>query len=187
MTEGLRVHGTLTDEDGRELSRAEVKLWRRRLRERELLGQVEATEEGTYEIEAEWPEAGPGKVLITVEATSKRLKKPLESQLIEAEPRLEVDLQQPPSDPSEYGVLRRALELQLEGLPITEVVESDEHKDISFLSKETGRSGEEIVRVLIAARLSTNYDIPAAALLFLLASARSVRPADAAARRDRRL
>jgi hypothetical protein len=168
MTEGLRVHGALTDEDGRELSDAEVRLWRSRLRERELLGEADATEEGKYEIAAEWPEAGPGKVLLTVEATSKRLKEPLESQLLEAQPRLEVDLQQPPSDPSEYGVLRRAINLQLESLPITEVVETNEHKDISFLSKEIGRSREEIVRVLIAARLSTNYDIVAAAFYAFL-------------------
>src|SRR6266849_5520444 len=168
MPDVLRVHGTLTDEIGRELSYAEVRLWRRRLRERELLAEADSSEEGTYEIVAEWPEAGPGKVLVTVEATSNRLPEPLESGLIEARAQLEVDLQQPPSDPSEYGVLRRAIELQLERLPITEVVESDEYKDISFLSREIGRGREEIVRVLIAARLSANYDIPAAAFYAFL-------------------
>ena len=55
MSDVLRVHGALTDEDGRELSHAEVRLWRRRLRERELLGEVDATEEGTYEIVADPP------------------------------------------------------------------------------------------------------------------------------------
>lgn len=168
MTDLLRVHGALTDEDGCELSHAEVKLWRRRLRERELLGAADATEEGTYEIEAQWPEAGPGKVLVTVEAISERLPKPLESNLIEARPHLEVDLQQPPSDPSEFGVLRHAIELQLERLPITEVVETDEHHDISFLSQEIGRTREEIVRVVIAARLSANYDVPTAAFYAFL-------------------
>jgi Tc toxin complex TcA C-terminal TcB-binding domain/ABC toxin N-terminal region/Neuraminidase-like domain/Salmonella virulence plasmid 28.1kDa A protein len=168
MSDALHVHGALTDENGRELSHAEVRLWRRRLRERELLGQADATEEGTYEIVAEWPEAGPGKVLVTVEATSKRLKEPLESSPVEAKARLKVDLQQPPSDPSEYGVLRHAIELQLGHLPITEIVETDEHKDISFLSQEIGRSREEIVRILIAARLSANYDISAAAFYAFL-------------------
>jgi Tc toxin complex TcA C-terminal TcB-binding domain/Neuraminidase-like domain/Salmonella virulence plasmid 28.1kDa A protein len=168
MSHVMRVHGALTDEIGRELSYAEVKLWRRRLRERVLLGRGDANEQGTYEIVAEWPEEGPGKVLVTVEATSERLPEPLVSNLIEAEAHLEIDLQQPPSDPSEFGLLRRAIELQLERLPITEVVETDEHHDISFLSQEIGRTREEIVRVVIAARLTANYDItPAAFYAFL--------------------
>lgn len=168
MADVLRVRGALTDEDGRELSFAEVRLWRRRLRERELVGEARASEEGTYEIEAEWPEAGPGKVLLTVEARAERLRVPLESGVIEAQRRLEVDLRQPPTDPSEFGMLRRAIELQLEHLPITEVVENDQHQDISFLSQEIGRTKEQIVRVVIAARLAANYDVPTAAFYAFL-------------------
>jgi hypothetical protein len=168
MPEVLRVRGELTDEDGRELSYADVKLFRRRIRERELLGEAKASEEGGYEIRAEWPEAGPGKVLVTVEATAERLAKPLASPVVEAQPDLTIDLQEPPRDPSEFGILRRAIGLQLERLPLTEVVESDEHEDISFLAQETGRSREEITRVVIAARLSASYDVPMAAFYAFL-------------------
>ncbi len=168
MAEMLRVRGELTDEDGRELSFAHVKLFRRRIRERQLLGEARATEEGTYEITARWPEAGPGKILVTVEATADRLEKPLASPVLEAQADLIVDLQQPPRDASEFGVLRRAIELQLGRLPLTEVVESDKHQDISFLSQEIGRSKEEVARVVIAARLSASYDIPTAAFYAFL-------------------
>jgi hypothetical protein len=168
MPEVLHVHGELIDEDGRELSYAEVKLFRRRIRERQLLGETKASEEGTYEIRAPWPEAGPGKVLVTVEATAERLTKPLASPVVEAQPELTIDLQEPPCDPSEFGILRRAIELQLERLPLTDVVESDEHEDISFLAQEIGRSKEEITRVVIAARLSASYEVPMAAFYAFL-------------------
>jgi Tc toxin complex TcA C-terminal TcB-binding domain/Neuraminidase-like domain/Salmonella virulence plasmid 28.1kDa A protein len=166
--EALRVYGALTDETGRELSHADVRLWQRRLRDRTLLGQTKASEEGRYEIRAQWPEEGPGKVLLNLEANTDRLKTPIESGLIEAQPHLEIDLQQPPSDPSDYGLLRRAIDNQRGQVPITELVESDEHQDISFLSTEIGRTKEEIVRVVVAARLEEAYDVAAAAFFAFL-------------------
>ncbi len=164
----LRVHGRLTDQDGRELSHAAVRLFRERMRTREILGEGRASEEGHYSLEVEWPEAGPGKVLLRVEAARDDLRRPLESALVEAESVLEVDLQEPPSDPSEFGILHRAIVLQLERLPLTDVVETDEHHDISFLSQEIGRTPEEIMRVAVAARLSSGYEISVAAFYAFL-------------------
>ena len=68
MADVLKVHGLLTDDDGRELSYAQVTVWRQRMRDRQRLGRGRATEEGTYEHQCRMPEAGPGKVLLAVEA-----------------------------------------------------------------------------------------------------------------------
>ena len=168
MADTFHVHGALTDEDGRELSYAGVRLWRQRLRDHELIAEGRANEEGTYELRAEVPEAGPGRVLLTLEAISERLRAPLVSGLVEAQQDLEINLQQPPSDPSEYGLLRRAIDFQLEGLSITAIEETDEHQDISFLAQEIGRTAEEIVRIAVAARLEASYDVAAAAFYAFL-------------------
>ena len=162
MPEKLVVHGRITDADGREVSYAQVTVWHQRIRDRHRLGSGDATEEGTYRIECRVPEEGPGNLLLVVEARSERLTAPLESRLTDAQPDLEVDLQEQARDASEYGDLRRAIELQLGSLPLIEVIESDEHHDISFLSREIGRSSEEIIRVVIAARLEAAFDVPAA-------------------------
>jgi hypothetical protein len=168
VAEKLIVHGRITDADGREVSYAEVTVWQQRIRDRHRLGSGDATEEGTYRIECHLPEEGPGRLLLVVEARSERLAQPLESGLIDAQPDLQVDLQAQPRDRSEYGELRRAIELQLRSLPLIEVVESDEHRDISFLARELGRSSEDIVRVVIATRLEASFDIPAAAFYAFL-------------------
>jgi hypothetical protein len=168
MPSTLRVYGSLTDQDGRELSFAEVALFRRHLRRREMLGVTRASEEGHYSIEVEWPEAGPGKVLVVVEATAERLEQPVESAMVEATPYLEIDLQQPPIDPSEFGILSRSVLLQLERLPLIDVVETDEHPDVSFLSQEIGRTSEEIMRLVVATRLEANYAVASAAFYAFL-------------------
>ncbi|MDQ2894182.1 MAG: neuraminidase-like domain-containing protein [Actinomycetota bacterium] len=168
MLEKLIVHGRITDADGREVPYAEVTVWHQRIRDRHPLGSGDASEEGTYEIEGRLPEEGPGKLLLVVEARSERLTGPLESGLIGAQPDLEVDLQERRRDQSEYGELRQTIELQLGSLPLDEVVESDEHHDVSFLSREMGRSSEDIIRVAIAARLEAAFDVPAAAFYAFL-------------------
>ncbi len=51
----------------------------------------------------------------------------------------------------------------LDNLSLLDVVESEEHHDISFLAKETGKSTEQIMRVVVSARLEAAFGIPAAA------------------------
>jgi Tc toxin complex TcA C-terminal TcB-binding domain/Neuraminidase-like domain/Salmonella virulence plasmid 28.1kDa A protein len=168
MAESLCVNGALTDEDGCAVSDADVRLWQCRMRDRALLGETKSSEAGRYEIRVDWPQECAGKVLLTLDASAKRLKTALESGLVEAQPQLEIDLQQPPSDPSDYGLLRRGIDGQRGDVPITDLVQSAEHQDISFLATELGRSTEEIVRVVISARLEEAYDVAAAAFFAFL-------------------
>jgi hypothetical protein len=157
-----RVHGTVTDEDGRELSHAAVTVWHQLMRDRRTLAEGRADEDGRYRISYEPPEHAPGKLLIVVGARPHRRRIVLESPVTEATPDLELDLELQPRDASEHATLERQIQPLLEGLPLVDVVETDEHHDITFLAQETGRSKEDIVRVVLAARLEAKHEIPAA-------------------------
>lgn len=164
----FRIHGAITGDDGRELSHAEVVVWQQRIRDRRRLAEGQADEEGRYCLEYEPPDDAPGRLLIVVSARSRRVDAVIESRVIEAQPDLQVDLAVQPRDASEYATLLRAIEPLLGGLQLVDVVETDEHHDISFLALDTGRSKEEITRVVIAARLEAAFDLPAAAFYAFL-------------------
>jgi Tc toxin complex TcA C-terminal TcB-binding domain/Neuraminidase-like domain/Salmonella virulence plasmid 28.1kDa A protein len=166
--ERFQVHGTVTDEDGRELSYAEVIVWQQRLRERRRLAEGRTDQAGRYRISYRPPEDAPGRLLIVVTVRSSRLRMLLESPVTQAQPDLRVDLEAQPRDSSQHASLLRAISPLLEGLALVDVVESEEHRDISFLAQETGQSREEITRVVVAARLEAAFEIPAAAFYAFL-------------------
>jgi len=162
------VHGTVTEVSGKELSGAEVIVSWQRMRERLQLGKGRSSEEGRYQIRYSLPEDVLGQVLIVVEVRSKRLSVPLESPLTPVQPDLQIDLAVQPRDSSEFATLLRAIEAQLDRIPLLDVVENAEHHDISFLAQETGKSTEQIMRIVVAARLEEAYSIPAAAFYAFL-------------------
>src|SRR5260370_4215168 len=166
--EEYTIHGTVTDADGQELSYAEVTVWWQRIRERVPLATGDTSEEGHYHLSYRPPDDAPGKLLIVVEVRSPHLHSPLESPLSPAQPDLRIDLGARPRDRSEFTVLLRAIEQQLDRLPLLDVGENAEYHDISFLAQETGNSKEQVMRVVVAARLRAAYDLPAAAFYAFL-------------------
>ena len=142
-----RVHGTVTDAGGEEVAGAEVIVWQQQLRTRRQLGTARTSEEGTYRVSFRGPDDFPGKLLIVVQARSDRLEAPLESAITEAAPDLQIDLVAGATDRSEYTTLRRAIDPVLENLTLLDVVENDEHHDLSFLAQETGYGGVSESRV----------------------------------------
>ena len=157
------VHGTVTGDDGRELANAEVALWQQRIRKRVRLAGGRTSEEGCYRLSYRLQEERPGQLLVVVEARSKLLQAPLESPPTVATRDLQIDLAAQPRDRSEFATLLRAIEPLLNGLTLLDVVESDEHHDISFLSQGTAQTAEQIMRVAVAARLEEAFAVPAAA------------------------
>jgi hypothetical protein len=156
------IHGTVTDADGKELSGAEVVVSWQRMRERVALGKGRTSEEGGYTIRYNLPEDVLGTVLIVVEVHSKWLHSLLESALTPVQAELQIDLAVQPRDASEFATLLRAIARQLNDVPLLDVVENAEHHDISFLAQETSKSEEQIMRIIVAARLAEAYSIPAA-------------------------
>src|SRR5690348_7401873 len=111
-----RVHGSITDEDGRELSHAAVTVYQRHLRGRRTLAEGRADEDGRYRISYEPPEHVPGKLLIVVAARPRKKRIAIESPLTEAAPDLQVDLELQPRDSSEHATIERQIHALLEGL-----------------------------------------------------------------------
>src|SRR5262245_16578904 len=87
-----KVHGAVTDANGRRLSGAEIIVWQQRIRDRHKLNTGRASKEGNYRISYHPPDDAPGKLLIVVEARSRRLEAPLESPITPAQPDLQIDL-----------------------------------------------------------------------------------------------
>ena len=165
----FRVHGTITGDDGRELSDAGVAVWRQRIRSRDPLAEGRADEEGRYCLEYEPPDDdAPGRLMIVVTAHAEKQRARVESAIVEAQPDQQVDLAVSPPDTSEYATLLRAVVPLLDGLGLDGLVEDDEHRDVTFLAKDTGRGPEEIAQVTIAARLETAFELPAEAFYAFL-------------------
>ena len=161
--------GLVKTASGREASHAEITVWWQRIRDRVRLAEGRASEEGRYELTYKVPEDAPDKVLIVVEARGGGLEQPLISSLRASVAKLTIDLTEPPLDASLYATLVSALEPLLGGLDLSALVEDADHQDLSFLSNETGRSREEIMRVCVAERLEQAYEIPAPAFYAFLA------------------
>ena len=163
----FRVSGSVVDDEGRVVPSARVLVWREQLRARTLLGEGTASEGGAYRVDYRLPEDAQ-TVRIVVEARSKRLREGLTSPPTAPEPFLRIDLQAEPDDTSEHASLLRAIHPLLDRLQLVDVVENDQHRDVSFLAQETGRSNEDVVRAVLAARLASAYDVPAVAFYAFL-------------------
>ncbi len=157
------VHGTITGADGKELSGARVIVWWQHIRRRTRLVSGVANEEGGYRLRFRPRDDAPGPMLLVVEARSPELKTPLQSAPTAAQPALQIDLAVEPHDQSEFAALLRAIEPLLDKLTLLEVVENEEHHDLTFLAQETGKTAEQIMRLGVAARLAAAYELPAAA------------------------
>lgn len=164
----FHVHGKIADAAGTTIPDVEVTVWWQRIRHRVKLASGRASEDGTYHLEYPAPDDTKGRLLIVVEARSPRLAEPLESSLTPAEPDLQLDLKVPAADQSEYGLILSVIMPLLEGLPVTDLVENDDLHDLTYLSTETGRSAEDLMRLVVAARLQALYELPAEAFYAFL-------------------
>ncbi len=158
-----QVSGVVTDASGKGVERASVTLWWQQIRERVRLAHGHTGEDGRYSFHYQIPEDAPGKVLLLVEAQGGRLKAPLTSPLTAATGNLSINLAEAPADPSQYGTLLAAISPVIQGLKLTDLVENDEHKDISFLAAETGNGIEQVMRLVVAAHLEQTTSITAPA------------------------
>ena len=155
------VTGIVGGPAGKPLAGVRVVVWWRQIRELRELAVGETFEDGRYRVRYALPEDAPGPVLIVVEALSEFFESRLFSQPTPAAPRLEIDLAFEPRDESQWATLVRAIEPLLDGLELDELVESDSHQDLTFLSRELGKSTEELMQVALSARLARQFDLPA--------------------------
>ena len=163
-----RISGLVSGTDGREVSRARVRVWLDRIRSRDPLGEQETSEEGSYEIEIRVPEGTPGIPLVIVDAQWGDRATPVESPPTPVTGDLVIDLQAPLADPSVLGRLQAAVDPLLGDLTLTQIVEDSTDQDISYLAAATGIDSERIMRLVISARLEASYGVPAAVFFAFL-------------------
>src|SRR5450755_991146 len=162
------VHGTVSGPRGERLDGGDAIVWWQRIRDRKRLASGKTSANGEYRLSYSPPADAPGKVLIVVEAHARHLESPIESAPTAAQPDLEINLTSEPHDVSELSLLMQAVVPLLEKLDLDDLVENEDHHDISFLAEETGKPKEDIVRLTIAARLAEAYKVPLAAFYAFL-------------------
>jgi len=157
----FEIHGRITGSEGHELSWADVVVWRQHIRRRVELAADKASEDGYYHIRYRVPEDAPQPLLIVVEARSKHLDAPIFSPITEAQQDQLLNLSVGYTDDSDWATLLRGIERQLDGLKLTDLVEDADHQDITFLARELGKGTEDIMLVVVAARLEAAFALPA--------------------------
>ena len=162
------IHGIVRSQKNDPLRDARVVVWWQHIRARKELAAGETSELGTYHLRYELPEQAPQPMLLVVEALSEHLDAPLFSPLTEAQPNLEIDLSFEPPDQSEWATLVRSIEPLLDGLKLSELVESATHQDLSFLARELDKSSEALMLVAVSARLEAAFSVPAPAFYAFL-------------------
>jgi hypothetical protein len=155
------VSGTVSGHHGLPLPAARVVVWWQHMRGRTELAAGQTSESGKYSLRFEVRENAPQPLLLVVEALSEHLDAPLLSPLTQAQQTLEINLSFEPVDQSEWAKLLRAIEPQLAGVKLSDLVENSSHQDLSFLAQELGTSTETVMRVTISARLEVAFEIPA--------------------------
>jgi hypothetical protein len=162
------VSGTVTGREGLALHEARVVIWWQHMRERRELAAGATSENGKYSLRFEVPENAPQPLLLLVEALSEHLDAPLLSPLTPAQQKLVVNLSFEAPDQSEWTKLVRAIQPQLEGIKLSELVENSTHQDLSFLAQELNTNAEVIMRVAVSARLESSFQISAPAFYAFL-------------------
>ena len=157
------VHGLVAGVGGRPLPRAAVFIWWKHIRDRVLLGQTETSEHGEYQVTFEKPNCGDAPILIEVEARCDDLDSPLFSAATRLELHLQIDLYAAKPDTSEWTTLLHSTHPLLDGLKLSELAETADHQDISFLSFELSKSPDLVMQVAISARLERLFGISAPA------------------------
>lgn len=154
-----RVHGVVTDANGEGLEGVSIAVMWQRIRERVPLARGRTSEAGHYSVHYRIPENARGKVLLVVEASGDGLPATLQSPQTVAASDLTINLNVAPADPSQHGALLAAVTPLLQGMSLLDLVENDEHRDISFLSSETGAGTEQVMRLVVAAHLEKAFKI----------------------------
>src|ERR1035441_10513448 len=162
------VSGTITGHHGHPLRDARVIVWWQHMRGRTELAAGETSALGKYSFRYEVREDAPQPLLLVVEALSEHLDAPLLSPLTQAQQKQKINLSFEPTDQSDWAKLVRAIEPQLAGVALSELVENSSQHDLSFLAQELNTSTEALMRVTISARLEVAFKIPAPAFYAFL-------------------
>jgi hypothetical protein len=173
------VLGRVADKLGRPLANLLVQAYDRDMRSEGLLGECVTDRDGKYTIA--WSHGqltGRGKKSadISIKVVTREKKTPLFSSGVNdtrfnASPREEIDVtieKAPDPETVEYDRIVKEVTFLAGEVAIADLQESEEHRDITFLSKEAEIPAEKIEHVVVAHRLQNESKIDAAFFYALL-------------------
>ena len=154
-----RVSGSVV-EGGKALAGATVTLYWQQLRARVQLATGQSAVSGEYSLTYTPPENQPGKILVVVEAKTDSGANPVDSGIVAIAPALTINLDFQP-DGSEYTGLLLAITPLLGALHVSELVQTDQNQDITYISKQSSVPVTQIMQVVTASLLEAANGSPA--------------------------
>jgi hypothetical protein len=163
-SERFVVRGVVSVVSGRAARGVLVRAFHRQLRGEEVLGETRTDEQGRYEITyvpGRLPPEGRDAVNLVVRVVDADGALLVESVLRPDAGRDEVvDLCLPSSPLCEYETVLAEVQPLLEGIDLAELVEDEDHRDVSFLAAQTGRDGVQIAHLVLAHRHAAATGLP---------------------------
>ena len=173
------VLGRVTDKLARPLANLLVQAYDRDMRSEELLGECVTDRDGKYAIawsarQAEANEKGRADISIKVVTRERKtllFASDVDATRFNASPREEIDVtieKMPVPEAVEYDHIVKEISSLAGDVAIRDLQESEKHRDITFLSKETEIPAEKIEHVVVAHRVQAESKIDAAFFYALL-------------------
>ena len=158
------VRGTVTDSNNRKLSGLLVRAFDRDLRSESLLGECPTSAKGEYRIEysAEQFKAAENQTadlcmkVYTARSNELLYETGIEQIVFNASPSEEINIviqREIKAKENEFDAVLEVLSVLIGELTLAQLQEDEEHRDITFLSRESGISVEKIEHQVIARRL----------------------------------
>jgi peptidoglycan hydrolase-like protein with peptidoglycan-binding domain len=168
VTKPFMVRGQVSHSDGQAFHPGMVRAFDRDLRSEELLGEVALDAKGGYEIrygpdQFQRAEKQRADVFVTV-SNSDGLDVAKSATVFNAKDDTEINISlesKGARGPSEFEVLIADLKPVMQGLPLADLQENDDHQDVTFLEGETGHDPIRIAFLIQAHRLMKPSGLPA--------------------------
>ena len=173
------VIGRVTDKLNSPLAELLVKVYDRDMRSEELLGECLTDRDGKYEItwlHSQLSGRGKKEADIVIKVLSRKKKallyeSDMDSVRFNASPREEINITIKTaikSEVVEYDHILKEVGFLANKVAITDLQENEQHRDITFLSKEAAIPAEKIEHLVVAHRLQAKSKIDAAFFYALL-------------------
>ncbi len=160
------VQGTVRDANGQGLAALRVQTFEKTLRQEKLLAEGKTQQNGTYTITYHPPidpKATNAHFNLIVKVLNGQGQVWLTSPIIfNAQAKEQVDLMVGGgtyAGNSTYEALLAAIQPSLDGVPVGQLAETDEHQDITFIANDSNQDAEEVMRLVVSFRLQEMTDL----------------------------
>jgi hypothetical protein len=162
------VRGVVRGASGEGIEGADVSAARVLLRREEVLGTATSSADGSFEISYDRGVSVGEPGVLVVRAAVPGEADPLVSEPVPIEPEVVVDVQ-PDAPPAQFAKELAQLSPWLDGIPLTDVQESDDNPDVTFLADRTGLAADAVRLLVLAHHLEAVYALPAEVFFAFLA------------------